>query len=143
MSWSGRLAQTLRQLEIRVTVFEAADCDAASQILQQERSMDLTLLDLGLPGVDGLSYLLTLRRRYPSMHVVILSAFDDARTVARAMKSGAAGFVPKTYSSDRLLEVLRGVLSGKVFAPEHDAVASVALPRAQRSEVRLIRRRLG
>ena len=124
------LAQTLRQLDSAVAVFEAADCEAASQFLQQAGAMDLMLLDLGLPGLDGLSYLSTLRRRYPEMRVVILSAFDDAKTVSKAMRSGAAGFVPKTYSSDRLLEALRRVLAGEVFAPDSGAIPAVTIPRA-------------
>lgn len=124
------LVQTLRQLDAGVTVFEAADCDAASQLLQGAGAFDLMLLDLGLPGLDGLSYLSTLRRRYPAMPVVILSAFDDANTVNRAMKSGAAGFVPKTYSSDRLLDALREVLAGAVFAPDGGVTSPVSVPRA-------------
>lgn len=123
------LVQTLRQLDAEVKVFEAADCDAASHMLQGAGAFDLMLLDLGLPGLDGLSYLSTLRRRYPTMPVVILSAFDDANTVSKAMKSGAAGFVPKTYSSDRLLDALREVLAGAVFAPDCGAVSPVSVPR--------------
>ena len=123
------LVQTLRQLDANVMVYEAADCDAANAHLQGAGALDLMLLDLGLPGLDGLSYLATLRRRYPEMLVVILSAFDEASTVAKALKSGAAGFVPKTYSSDRLLDALRAVLAGKVVAPEFESTQAVTLPR--------------
>ena len=52
------------------------------------------------------------------MPVVILSAYDDAQTVNKTMKCGAAGFVSKAYSSDRLLSVLREVLAGRVFSPD-------------------------
>ena len=119
------LAQTLRQLEPGVMVFEAADCNAASTLLRQGLVFDLMLLDLGLPGLDGLSYLGKLRKHYPSMPVVILSAYDDAHTVGRAMKGGAAGFVSKSYSSDQLLEVLRTVLAGQVFTPDRLPATSV------------------
>lgn len=123
------LAQTLRQLEADVIVFEAADCDAANRRLQELGAVDLMLLDLGLPRLDGLSYLSTLRKRYPAMPVVILSAFDDAATVSKAMKSGAAGFVSKTYSSERLLEALREVLAGHSTAPSGFALSAVAMPK--------------
>ncbi|SDG78310.1 response regulator [Propionivibrio dicarboxylicus] len=124
------LAQTLRQLESDVTVLEAADCDIASQRLQESGSVDLMLLDLGLPRLDGLSYLATLHKRYPDMPVVILSAFDDAATVGKAMRAGAAGFVSKTYSSERLLEALREVLAGRPLASAGLALSTVVTPKS-------------
>ena len=101
------LVQTLRQLDTSVTVHEAADSEAANAMLDSGLLVDLMVLDLGLPGVDGLSYLVSLRQHYPAIPVVILSAYDDAHTVGRAMKCGAAGFVSKTYSSERLLGALQ------------------------------------
>ena len=124
------LVQVLRQLEADVTVLEAADCHMATELLQDTGPVDLMLLDLGLPGLDGLSYLATLRKRYPGMRVVVLSGFDDPATVNKAMKSGAAGFVPKSFSSGRLLNALRVVISGGVVVPEALGVQKVAVPRA-------------
>lgn len=124
------LVQTLRQLEAGVTVFEAADSEGANALIENGLMVDLIVLDLGLPGVDGLSYLGALRQRYPTIPVVILSAYDDSHTVSRAMKCGAAGFVSKTYSSDQLLAALREVLAGRIFTPElSPAVSAVISPR--------------
>jgi DNA-binding NarL/FixJ family response regulator len=111
------LVQTLRTLGEGVMVDEAADCESANRLLEESSSYDLMILDLGLPGIDGLSFLSLIRRRCPGMPVIILSAYDDAHTVQLAMQSGAAGFVPKSYSSEQLLEVVREVLAGGVFAP--------------------------
>ncbi len=121
------LVQTLRQLDVDVDISAVADSDGANALLEQGKIFSLILLDLGLPGVDGLSCLRTFRQRYPEVPVVILSAYDDPHTVSKAMKSGAASFVPKTYSSDRLLEVLREVLSGRVFPPDSSPSAFVAI----------------
>ena len=121
------LVQTLRQLADEVDISAVAGYDGAVAQLENAGSFDLALLDLGLPGIDGLSCLKAFRKRYPAMPVVILSAFDDAQTVDRAMKSGAASFVPKTYSSERLLTVLREVLAGQVFTPDPVPAASVAI----------------
>lgn len=112
------LVQTLRRLEGDVQVFEAADCESAGNLLEQAQDFDLVLLDLGLPGVDGLTSLGVFRRRFPAVPVVIVSAYDDAHTVSRALKNGASGFVPKAYSSDRLIAALREVLDGRIFVPE-------------------------
>ena len=112
------LVQTLRQIEEGVEIFPVADSVEANLLLEQEQQFDLMVLDLGLPGLDGLSCLRTFRQQYSAMPVVILSAYDDANTVSKAMKFGAAAFVPKTCSSDRLLSVLREVLAGGVVAPD-------------------------
>jgi DNA-binding NarL/FixJ family response regulator len=126
------LAQTLRRLEDDAQVFEAHDCDAAGCMLEQEQDFDLVLLDLGLPGVDGLTCLGIIRQRYPAVPVVIVSAYDDTHTVNRALKGGASGFVPKAYSSDRLIAALREVLDGHIYVPEQLNPASLAadLPQA-------------
>ena len=120
------LVQTLRQLEAGVSVSEASDCDGASILLAQDQTFDLMLLDLGLPGLDGISCLRTFRQRYPALPVVILSAYDDAHTVSKAMNCGAAAFVPKSSSSGYLLTVLRDVLAGKPTTGVFPSAASVA-----------------
>jgi DNA-binding NarL/FixJ family response regulator len=112
------LVQTLHQLDAEVTVMEAADCETGCSILTDADDFDLVMLDLALPGIDGITCLTLLRQRYPALPVVIVSAYDDAHTVNRALKAGAAGFVPKAYSGERLLDALRSVLDGAIFVPE-------------------------
>ena len=122
------LVQTLRQLGDDFFVDQAENCAGASALLASGTAFDLVLLDLGLPGLDGLSYLKTLRKHYRKTAVLVLSAYDDAHTVDKAMRAGAAGFVPKTWSSERLLQALRTVLAGGVFTPDIAAFPAVALP---------------
>ena len=112
------LVQTLRQLADEVEIFEAGNCDDAKVLLDRVKDLDLVMLDLGLPGVDGFACLSIFREYDPDVPIVVVSAYDDAHTVNRALKGGASGFVPKAYSSDRLLGALREVLAGKVFTPE-------------------------
>ncbi|MBK5915294.1 response regulator [Rhodocyclus purpureus] len=112
------LARRLLQLDAAVQVLEAADWDQAETHLAEEPDLDLVLLDLGLPGVDGLTCLGIIRNRHPAVPVVIVSAYDDALTVSRVLKAGASGFVPKAYSGERLLAALREVLDGGIFAPD-------------------------
>jgi DNA-binding NarL/FixJ family response regulator len=112
------LVQVLRQLEKDVTLFEAGNCDTGLAIIDREPDLDLVLLDLALPGLDGLAGLSLFRSRHPSVPVVIVSAYDDSHTVNRAMKHGASGFVPKAYPSDKLLAALRDVLAGNIHVPE-------------------------
>lgn len=118
------LVQALLQLGDDVEVKEASDCEAGCAALGDADDFDLVLLDLALPGIDGLTCLSLFRQRYPALPVVIVSAYDDTHTVNRALKAGASGFVPKAYSGDRLLDALRKVLDGTIYVPEQTLPAN-------------------
>ena len=76
------------------------------------------LSDIALTGIDGLACLNIFRTRFPASPVVLVSAYDDAHTVNRALKHGASGFIPKAYSTERLLAAIRQVLAGNIHTPE-------------------------
>ena len=110
------LLATLTNLGEETRVVGVADADKAIGVLENE-DIDMMILDLMLPGTTGQAFLPVVRRRFPTVPVVILSALDDADTVSRAMKDGASGFVSKSGSSTELLKALREVLSGKIHFP--------------------------
>jgi len=112
------LLQTLCNLEAEVQTLGAQNADEALALLESNPDLDLVLLDLMLPGTSGLAFLTVLRKRFPTLPVVVISALDDAETVSRAMRGGAAGFVPKTSPGDELLGALRQVLAGEIYVPD-------------------------
>lgn len=114
----------LAELKCGVTVLEAADCDVACRLIEQHPDLDLLLLDLRLPGGGGQATLEKLRAGYPSLPVVIVSAYDDASTVRAAMASGAMGFIPKSASNDVMIGALRLVLSGGRYLPPEIMLAA-------------------
>ena len=110
------LLATVKNLGDETKTFGVADANEAIGVLEKE-DIDLMILDLMLPGTKGQTFLPVVRRRFPTVPVVILSAMDDAETVSRALKAGASGFVSKSGSSSDLLEALRAVLSGEIWLP--------------------------
>lgn len=110
------LLATLKNLGAETRTFGVPDADEAIGVLESE-DIDMMILDLMLPGTKGQTFLPLVRRRFPTVPVVILSALDDADTVARVMKAGASGFVSKSGSSTELIEALRAVLSGEIYLP--------------------------
>ena len=113
------LLQTLVKLEPGIVCVGAQDAEEGLRLLEPDggESFDLCLLDLMLPGLNGMGCLGVLRKRYPAMPVVIISALDDPSTVARAMRAGASGFVSKSSSGAEMLEALRQVLAGEIYLP--------------------------
>lgn len=110
------LLATLKNLGAETRTFGVPDANDAIGVLESQ-DIDMMILDLMLPGTKGQTFLPLVRRRFPTVPVVILSALDDADTVSRVMKAGASGFVSKSGSSGELLEALRAVLSGEIYLP--------------------------
>ena len=117
------LVRLLGQLERGAVVLEAPDFESALNVLDGEGEFDLVLLDLALPGIDGFAGLDILRRRYPTMPVAVVSAFDDTPTITRVLNLGASGFIPKAFSGEALLSAVRAVLAGNIFRPSGQSAA--------------------
>lgn len=111
------LQQLLRKLGPNVSQYEAQDAESALLLMETEKEFDLVLLDIMLPGTNGLSLLGILRKRFPAVPVVVLSALDDLDTISRAMRLGAAGYVAKAVSGEILIDALKRVLAGEVYVP--------------------------
>lgn len=117
------LASDGEEMQIR----GAAAADEALRLIEGDSDIDLILLDLMLPGTGGIGLLGALRKRYPAVPVLILSALEDPDTVRRALAQGAAGFVPKSSSTSDLLGAVRAVLAGgRYLPPQYDATATPA-----------------
>lgn len=113
------LLQILRKLGPSVAPYEAQDAESAMLLMETEKEFDLVLLDIMLPGTNGLSLLGILRKRFPAVPVVVLSALDDPDTVNRAMRLGASGYVTKSGDGESLLDALKRVLAGEIYLPAH------------------------
>jgi diguanylate cyclase (GGDEF)-like protein/PAS domain S-box-containing protein len=84
--------------------------------LAADREPDVVVLDLGMPGVDGLDLIAELRRRVPAVRVVALSAFAAEDVARQALDRGAHAYLDKEVDPDRLVATLREVC-GRAFGP--------------------------
>lgn len=98
-------------------VLDAANMDEALTAVSGAPDLGLVLLDLMMPGMDGLKGLEALRTRCPGVPVVIVSGFSSRDHVVAAVQAGAAGFIPKTVSGTAMVNALRLVLSGEKYLP--------------------------
>ncbi len=78
---------------------------------------DLVLLDLGLPGYDGVSALKSFRQACPDVRVAIVSATEDRITIDECLNSGAVGFIPKTFGAGQFRMAIQIMLAGEIFDP--------------------------
>ena len=80
--------------------------------LQTNPAPDVILLDVQLPGVDGIAALTEFRKAIPETRVIILTVFDDADKIFRAVCAGASGYVLKASGTDKIGEAIRQVMGG-------------------------------
>lgn len=97
-------------------VLEAGTFPEVVELLKGEQ-VDLVILDLKMPGMNGYQGLVTLRRDFPATRVVMLSAMADREHVLEAIRLGADGFIPKHLSGAAMVSALQLVLSGERFIP--------------------------
>ncbi|MDT0308081.1 response regulator transcription factor [Streptomyces sp. DSM 44917] len=95
-------------------VAEAADGRAAVEAALRHRA-DVALLDIAMPGLDGLAAAEELRRRAPAVRPVMLTAFGEEPNVLRALAAGAAGFVLKNCTPQELISAVRAVHGGDAY----------------------------
>lgn len=100
-----------------ITVSQAKDFAESLAIVDSDTNIDLTILDLNMPGMNGLSGLTVMRQKFPDVPVVILSGSVKRSDVLNALEHGASGYLPKTLSGKSLINALRLVLSGEKYIP--------------------------
>lgn len=111
---------------------EAADGASLIQLLAQEQA-DIVVLDLGMPGLAGLSYIRDLLRVHPRLKILVLTANSEPRTVEAAIEAGAAGYLIKGGDLGELFEALAALRRGEAYL---SAPLRAVLPRSGRDVAR-------
>jgi DNA-binding NarL/FixJ family response regulator len=121
---------------IRLALADAGDIEivgetsAGTQVLPlvRQTSPDVVLLDLRMPGMDGLRCLELLGQRHPNVKTVVLSGSEEPDVIEAAFKRGAAAFILKRIDPLDLAPVIRHALDGTVFHPVDTSPASAEVP---------------
>lgn len=107
----------LQELDPGAEILDASNLEEAVKAADTADRLGLILLDLMMPGMDGLKGLAALRAKCPDVPVVIVSGYSSRDHVVAAVQAGAAGFIPKTVSGTAMVNALRLVLSGEKYLP--------------------------
>jgi len=107
----------LKQLEPDVRIIEASCFDAAMACAQSGLDLDIALLDLNMPGMNGVAGIARFREQARDVPVVVISGSEDVADIKQILDAGAVGYIPKSSSSQVMLSALRLVLAGGVYVP--------------------------
>ncbi|MEM7812235.1 MAG: response regulator transcription factor [Planctomycetota bacterium] len=114
-------ARGLKLLAEDVTPRGFGTCEDALSEIDAGHAPDVVLMDIELPGIDGIDGISQIKRRLPDAHVLVLTVFEDDDKVFRALKAGASGYCLKSDPITRIREAVGQVLQGA--APIHPRVA--------------------
>lgn len=121
----------LQDTGLGVEVVECASLELAFQRLDAGLAADLMILDLQMPGYQGIDSVRTVRNRQPELPVLVLSGNEDPAIVRECIELGAYGFVPKSAPADQFHAALQLVLSGGVYLPPASLSVGAPATRAQ------------
>src|SRR5215475_5023375 len=105
-------------------VAQASDGKEVLEVLQQHEP-DILLLDLKMPGLDGLATLQRLQAARNRTRVIVLTASDDKNEFVQAMKLGTSGIVLKQTATELLIKSIRKVHAGEIWLDSHTTAAVI------------------
>ncbi|WP_051218961.1 response regulator [Oceanobacter kriegii] len=111
------IADVVRNRYPNADIVEAENLEDAAALAEDNDDLDLILLDLNMPGMNGLNGLIQLRNESPTIPVVIISAEEEKSVVLQAMTYGAVGFIIKSLPREKMTQALEQVLAGQVYLP--------------------------
>jgi DNA-binding NarL/FixJ family response regulator len=120
------LAQMLNRESDVMVCGEAEDAPTALQAIATTRP-DIMIVDISLNGPDGLELLKSIRNRYPTLPVLILSMHDESIYAERALRAGANGYIMKHEAAEKVLVAVRQILNHETYVS--DRVANKILQR--------------
>lgn len=115
----------------------------AVQALLGSQGIDVVLLDIALPDMDGLDVLQILRRDWPGLPVLMLSTYPEKQYAVRCIQLGASGYLNKSTDTDALMAALRRVAAGgmHISPATAEALASLVSPGRTKSGIDLLSHR--
>jgi DNA-binding NarL/FixJ family response regulator len=113
----GVRATLERERDLRV-IGEAADGQQAIQ-MTEELCPDVVLIDISLPGLNGLEVARVIKRRQPQVHLIVLTVYEDDEQLFNAIRAGASAYSSKDIEPSALVRMIREVGRGRYLIDEH------------------------
>ena len=127
---SEAMRSVLMALDRQAQIFDAASGEEGLVRAREHPDIDLVVLDLMLPGMNGMTVLSELRREFIALPVLVLSSAAERETVERAIRRGASGFITKTTSKAAMTDAIVKVLAGEIVVPSETMLSRIPLNHA-------------
>ena len=114
-----RIVEESRDMRV---IAEAADGREAIKEVHKT-SPDIAIIDISMPGLDGLEVISQLKQFYPDLPILILTMHEEGQYVVRAIEAGAMGYITKQSAPEQLVKAIRKVISGHRYLTDEGAEA--------------------
>lgn len=111
------MRHVLSALSSEVTVMEAGTLDDVLTLIENSPELDLVILDLSMPGMNGSESIVQVKSLARGAPIVVISASEDRQDVMGALDAGAAGYIPKSVRGQVMLSALQLVMVGGTYVP--------------------------
>jgi len=111
------LTQVINYQIENVEVLKANTVEAALKLVFEHPDIDLALVDLAMPKSDGIKFIKQITSMEILIPIAVLSASNDIQQIQQVITAGALGFIPKTHSSEALINAIECILNGKIYLP--------------------------
>lgn len=125
----------LLKLQSDIRVLRA--CESAEELLEEEALLaetDVVLMDIELPGMNGIKATRTIKSLYPDINVLILTIFEDQEKIIKAVQAGATGYILKNTAPGELTDQIKSLVAGG--SPISPGVARALLDEVRQKDVR-------
>lgn len=100
------------EIDIVETIFDGKD---VLDVLESNANIDIILLDINLPNVNGLELTKLIKKKYPKVKILILSMYNNAEYIKEVLKEGASGYVLKNTDHEELIQAIQSVYQGNLY----------------------------
>ena len=100
------------EIKIVETIFDGQDVMAA---IEKNPKIDIILLDINLPNLNGLELTKQIKKKYPAIKILILSMYNNAEYIKEVLKEGASGYVLKNTDHEELVQAMQTVFNGSQY----------------------------
>jgi len=119
------------------SIVTAARHDDVRNQLNAKLQPRMVMLDLNMPGMDGVDSIRSLHTDWPDIPILIVSANEDKTAIRSCIEAGAAGFVPKSGDGHAMLDAIKDILKGKTAIPA--GVMSIQTPQFTEKQQKILR----
>jgi two-component system, NarL family, nitrate/nitrite response regulator NarL len=94
-----------------------AEANNGIQVLEKlkETTVDIVVLDIGMPEMDGYDTVLKMKQIYPGIKILILSLHNDERNIGKFIREGVAGYIIKDKGSEEIVKAIREIMTGEIY----------------------------
>lgn len=108
------LVTSLKDEEFINEIYEAKEAYEAYDILSKNKA-DVVLMDLGLPGVDGIKATEEIKKKYPDIKIIVITSHNEEKEVQECLKAGISAYCSKDIKPDKLIGLIKDVLKGAIW----------------------------